>query len=347
MTKPGDVDHYTRVRCYQAMMEHYPPGLALLSVLPLAMRMGGPREAIWHAIIRKNFGASHFIVGRDHAGPGKNCKGEDFYGVYDAQNLVAKHAKEIGIVVVPFKMVVFVEDRADYLPENEVKEGERIMTISGTELRRRLYKGLDIPNWFSFPEVVKILRKTYRPKNKQGFALLFTGLPASGKSTVALAVQSALLQLGGRTVTLLGGAAIRGLLSSNLTFSKEDRNLSLKRIGYVASEIAKAGGVALLTPLAPFKESRNACKQMVEEAGGGFIMIYMSTPLEVCEERDLKGNYKRARQGEIKNFTGIDDPYEVPDDAHLVIDASKESVLSSLHKIMLFLENEGYFSRNK
>lgn len=341
MTKPGDVDHYTRVRCYKEMMRHYPEGLAMLSLLPLAMRMAGPKEAVWHAIIRKNYGATHFIVGRDHAGPGNNSQGQLFYGVYDAQELVRKYADEIGIKIMDFKMVVYVKERQSYFQEDQVPEGCSVLNISGTELRRLLYKGLEIPEWFTFPEVVSILRQTYPPRSKQGFTLFFTGLASSGKSTIARGVQSALLEEGSRTVSVLSGKKIRGLLSSELGYSKEDRDLNVKRIGLVASEISKAGGVAISTAIAPYIDARQTCRDMVCK-NGGFVEIYLSTPLEVCEQRDRKGIYAKARKGMITNFTGVNDPYEPPKRPELTIDTSQVTVPAAVKQIVQYLVTEGY-----
>jgi len=342
MTKPGDVDHYTRVRCYLEMISHYPPDMVILSLLPLAMRMGGPREALWHALIRKNYGATHFIVGRDHAGPGNNSAGEPFYGNYDAQNLVTSFQEEIGIEMVPFKMVVYVEDTGEYMPVDEVPEGYRQLNISGTELRRRLYKGIPIPEWFSFPKVVKILQQSYPPRSKQGFTLFFTGYSSSGKSTIAQAVGSALLEEGSRVVTVLSGSTIRGLLSTNLGYTKKDRNKNIQRVSYVASQITRAGGVAITTAIAPYKDGRDFCRKLV--GNNNFIMVYLNTPLEVCEKRDRKGNYKKARAGLIPNFTGVNDPYEEPENPDITINTEKLTVKQAVHEIMLFLDNEGFFN---
>lgn len=319
LTKPGDVDHYTRVRCYEHLIRRYPENSAMLSLLPLAMRMGGPREALWHALIRKNHGCTHFIVGRDHAGPGKDSGGRPFYGPYDAQALLKKHQDEIGIEMVPFQMMVYVKERGGYVPEDEVKPSETVMNISGTELRRRLQAGGEIPEWFTYPEVVEELRKTHPPRAKQGFTVFFTGLSGSGKSTIANALMVKLLEIGGRPVTLLDGDLVRKHLSSELGFSKEHRDLNIRRIGFVASEITKNGGVAICAPIAPYAATRCEVRQMIEPYGG-FFEVYVSTPIEVCEQRDRKGLYAKARAGILKEFTGISDPYEVPEQAELVID---------------------------
>lgn len=256
MTKPGDVDHYTRVRCYEALLPHYDQESSAISLLPLAMRMGGPREALWHAIIRRNYGCTHLIVGRDHAGPGKDENGVDFYGPYDAQDMVNQYADEIGIEMIPFRNMVYVEDLAEYLPEDEVDEEVRVLSISGTELRRRLREGLEIPDWFSFPEIVTELRRTYPPRDKQGFTVFFTGLSGSGKSTLAQALMVKLMELGDRPVTLLDGDIVRTHLSSELGFSKDDREINVRRIGFVASEITKNRGIAICAPIAPYESSR-------------------------------------------------------------------------------------------
>eukprot|EP01095_Lingulamoeba_sp_RSL-Kostka_P003293 TRINITY_DN14295_c0_g1_i1.p1 TRINITY_DN14295_c0_g1~~TRINITY_DN14295_c0_g1_i1.p1 ORF type:complete len:582 (-),score=248.53 TRINITY_DN14295_c0_g1_i1:127-1872(-) len=345
MTKPGDVDHYTRVRCYQEMISHYPRDMALCSLLPLAMRMAGPREACWHAIIRKNYGCTHFIVGRDHAGPGKNKDGESFYDPYAAQELLNAHKEEIGIEALTFKMVCYVEDLGEYRTIDNIPEGSRVLNISGTELRRRLYKGISIPSWFSFPSVVKILRETYPPRNQQGFTLFFTGLANSGKSTIANAVRVALLELGGRTVSLLVGGHVRKHLSTELGFSKEHRDLNVRRIGYVASEITKARGVAICSAIAPYKETRGYVRELINKTGGGFVEIHVNTPLEVCEQRDNKGLYAKARSGELQDFTGISDPYEAPESPEVTVDTSVVSVSQAVHEIILFLEQEGYLSK--
>ncbi len=341
MTKPGDVDHYTRVRCYQAIMGGYPGGTAMLSLLPLAMRMGGPREALLHAIIRKNHGVSHFIVGRDHAGPGADSSGKPFYGPYDAQEMVRKYQDEIGVEMIPFRNMVYVEDLDQYLPDDEVPEGTRVLSISGTEQRRRLNEGGDLPEWFTPPAVAVELRRSYPPRARQGFTVFFTGLSGSGKSTIANVLLVKLLELGGRPVTLLDGDLVRKNLSSELGFSKEHRDINIRRIGYVAAEITKNGGIAVCAPIAPYTATRKDVRAMVE-AGGGFLLVHVATPIEVCEARDRKGLYAKARAGILKEFTGISDPYEEPTDADLVIDTADVSAEEAAQQVILHLEREGY-----
>lgn len=340
MTKPGDVDHFTRVRCYEAVLDKYPSATTAMSLLNLAMRMAGPREAVWHGLIRANHGCTHFIVGRDHAGPGKNSAGEDFYGPYDAQELFAKHEAEIGVEMVDFKHMVWVVERAQYEPADEVGEGATVLNISGTELRRRLAEGLEIPEWFSFPEVVTELRKTRPARAKQGFSVFFTGLSGSGKSTIANALMVKLMELGGRPVTLLDGDIVRKNLSSELGFSKEHRDLNIRRIGYVASEITKNGGIAICAPIAPYATTRRAVREDIEEFGA-FIEVHVATTLEECERRDRKGLYKLAREGKIKEFTGISDPYDVPENPELRVETEKLEVDHCAHQVILKLEQMG------
>lgn len=340
MTKPGDVDHFTRVRCYEAVIDKYPQSTTTMSLLNLAMRMAGPREAVWHGLIRRNHGVTHFIVGRDHAGPGKNSQGKDFYGPYDAQTLFKEHEAEIGVTMVDFKHMVYVQERDQYYPANEVPEGCTVLDISGTELRRRLREGLEIPAWFSFPEVVTQLRKTSPARDKQGFTVFFTGLSGSGKSTIANALMVKLMEMGGRPVTLLDGDVVRKHLSSELGFSKEHRDINIKRIGYVASEITKNGGIAICAPIAPYTATRRAVREMIE-AYGAFIETHVATSVEECEKRDRKGLYKLAREGKIKEFTGISDPYEAPTHAELVIQTEGSDVDSCAHQVILKLESMG------
>ncbi len=345
MTKPGDVDHFTRVRCYEAVLDKYPSSTTTMSLLNLAMRMAGPREAVWHGIIRRNHGCTHFIVGRDHAGPGKNSRGEDFYGPYDAQDLVRQYQDEIGIEMVDFKHMVFVQERAQYEPADEVEDGATVLNISGTELRRRLAEGIEIPDWFSFPEVVKELRRTRPPRSKQGFTVFFTGFSGSGKSTIANALMVKLMEMGGRPVTLLDGDIVRKNLSSELGFSKEHRDLNIRRIGYVASEITKNGGIAICAPIAPYATTRRAVREDIE-AFGAFIEVHVATSIEECERRDRKGLYKLAREGKIKEFTGISDPYDVPENPELRVETENVEVDNCAHQVVLKLESMGLIAAN-
>ena len=340
MTKPGDVDHYTRVRCYEALLGRYPEGTAMLSLLPLAMRMGGPREAVWHAIIRKNYGATHLIVGRDHAGPGKWSDGRPFYGPYEAQEMLGRYADEIGIEMMAFQMLVYVAERDEYFPEDQVPSGLKPLNISGTELRQRLVDGAELPSWFTYPEVAAELRRTHRPRRQQGFTVFFTGLSGAGKSTIANVLQVKLLERGGRSLSVLDGDLVRKNLSSELGFSREHRDLNIRRIGYVAAEVTKAGGVAICAPIAPYDATRKQVRAMVE-ANGGFILVHVATPLDVCEARDRKGLYAKARAGLVKEFTGISDPYEEPRDADLVLDTSTLGPEEAAERIIALLEREG------
>ena len=341
MTKPGDVDYFTRVRCYQLLLSKYPMGTVKLSLLPLAMRMAGPREAIWHALIRKNHGVTHFIVGRDHAGPGNDTNGKPFYGPYDAQELFKKHEHEAGVTMVPFNMMVYLEDQNKYVPDNEVPSGSRVLNISGTELRTRLNEGRDIPGWFTYPEVVHELRRSYPPRHQQGVTIFFTGLSGSGKSTIANVLLTKFLEVGGRPVTILDGDLVRKHLSSELGFSKEHRDINIRRIGYVASEITKNGGIAICAPIAPYDSVRKQVRQMIEPYGG-FILVHIATSVETCEQRDRKGLYAKARAGIIKEFTGISDPYEAPADAEVVIDTAELTAEEAAQEIILHLEREGF-----
>ncbi len=342
MTKPGDVDHFTRVRCYEAVLDKYPGSTTTMSLLNLAMRMAGPREAVWHGLIRANHGCTHFIVGRDHAGPGKNSQGEDFYGPYDAQDLFREHQNEIGIEMVDFKHMVYVQERAQYEPMDEIADKDKvtILNISGTELRRRLAEGLEIPDWFSFPEVVTELRKTRPPRSHQGFTVFFTGFSGSGKSTIANALMVKLMEMGGRPVTLLDGDIVRKNLSSELGFSKEHRDLNIQRIGYVASEITKNGGIAICAPIAPYAVTRKRVRQMIEEYGA-FCEVHVATSIDECERRDRKGLYKLARAGKIAEFTGISDPYDVPENPELRVETENVDVDNCAHQVILKLEQMG------
>ena len=341
MTKPGDVDHYTRVRCYNHVLDRYPDNSAILSLLPLAMRMGGPREALLHAIIRKNYGCTHLIVGRDHAGPGNDKNGKPFYGPYDAQNIIEKYKDEIGIQMVPFKFLVYLPDQDSYKPIDEVPDGVNYKTISGSELRKHLDEGTNIPEWFTYKEVAKELQRSNPPKEKRGFTIFFTGLSGSGKSTLANGLMVKLLENGNRPVTLLDGDIVRTHLSSELGFSKEHRSLNVRRIGFVASEITKNKGIAICAPIAPYKKDRRSNRDLISKLGG-YIEIHVSTSIEKCEERDAKGLYKLAREGVIKEFTGISDPYEAPENAEIVIDSSGVKPEKLVDKIYNQIHELGY-----
>ncbi len=340
MTKPGDIDHFTRVRCYEAILKYYSKSTTCLSLLNLAMRMAGPKEAILHGLIRANYGCTHFIVGRDHAGPGLKANMVPFYKEYEAQELFAKYQDKINIQLLKFQNFVFLEDSAEYVPINEVPKNSSVVQISGTELRRRLNKDLKIPEWFSFPEVIAELKKTKPPLHKQGFAVFFTGLSGSGKSTIANALINMLLEIGDRSVTLLDGDIVRKRLSSELGFSKNHRDINIRRIGFVAMEIVKNGGIAICAPIAPYQKTRDDVREEIE-AFGSFIEVYLSTPLETCEKRDRKGLYKLAREGKIKEFTGISDPYEIPDNPELILNSENKKVEECASLIMLKLKRMG------
>ena len=346
MTKPGDVDYFTRVRCYQLLVGKYPAGTAKLALVPFAMRMGGPREAIWHALIRKNYGCTHLIVGRDHAGPGKDGDGKPFYGPYEAQELFTKHEAEIGVTQVPFQMMVYLEDKDKYFPANEVPKDARVLDLSGTELRSRLNEGRDIPSWFTYPEVAVELRRSFPPRAKQGLTIFFSGLSGSGKSTIANVLMTKFLEVGGRPVTMLDGDLVRKHLSSELGFSKEHRDINIRRIGYVASEITKNGGIAICAPIAPYDATRKDVRALIEPVGG-FILVHLSTSVDVCEGRDRKGLYAKARAGILKEFTGISDPYEEPADAEVKINTAELSPEEAAQEIVLHLEQEGFIGMNR
>jgi sulfate adenylyltransferase len=341
MTKPGDVDHYTRVRCYQAVLDRYPQFSASLALLPLAVRMGGPREAVWHTIIRKNYGCTHLIVGRDHAGPGSDSSGQPFYAPYDAQELLRKHEDELGVAMVDFKMMVYAPDLDKYLTEDEVAAGTKTVSISATELGERLAHDREIPEWFSYPEVVRELRRTHPPRADQGFTVFLTGLSGSGKSTIANALLVKLLQMEGRPVTFLDGDLVRRHLSSELGFSRQHRDINIRRIGFVAAEITKHGGIAICAPIAPYDATRKDVRSMVE-VHGGFLLVHVATPIEICEQRDRKGLYAKARAGIIPEFTGVSDPYEEPFDAELSIDTTAATPEEAANQIIRRLEGDGY-----
>lgn len=340
MTKPGDVDYFTRVRTYRALVEkYYDPERTVLALLPLAMRMAGPREALWHAIIRRNFGASHFIVGRDHASPGVDSSGRPFYGPDEAQHLVDKFASEIGIKMISFGEMVYSPDQNRYVELGKVEPGTDTLTLSGTQIRDEyLGRSKPLPTWFSRPEVATILAESYPPPDKQGVCLWFTGLSGAGKSATAEALTVRLNEKG-RRVTVLDGDVVRTHLSKGLGFSKEDRDINILRIGFVASEIVRHGGVAICAAVSPYRTTRNEVRQMI--GAGRFIEIFVDTPLEICEQRDTKGMYAKARRGDIIGFTGIDDPYEQPEGAEITIGTLDSSIDFNVRQILDYLISRG------
>ena len=342
MTKPGDVDHYTRVRTYKALTDnYYDPDRVLLSLLPLAMRMGGPREAIWHAIIRRNYGANHLIVGRDHAGPGVDSKGNPFYGPYDAQEVVLEHEDELGVKMVPFQMVVYLPDEDRYEEISKIDENIKTASISGTQVRDDyLSVGKSLPTWFTRPEVSQILEESFPPMHQQGLCLWFTGLSGAGKTATADIVTNMILEQGRRS-TVLDGDVVRTNLSKGLGFSAEDRDTNIRRIGFVAAEIVRHGGIAICAAVSPYIATRNEVREMV--GAGKFIEVHVATPLEVAESRDVKGMYAKARRGEIKGFTGIDDPYEEPINPEITLDTVKFSAEENARRIISELKERGFF----
>ncbi|HLB67552.1 MAG TPA: bifunctional sulfate adenylyltransferase/adenylylsulfate kinase [Thermoplasmata archaeon] len=343
-TKPGDLDSYVRIRGYRALLGHYPTDSAILSLLPLAMRMAGPREAVWHAIIRKNYGCTHIIVGRDHAGPGNGPDGNPYYAPYAAQEMMRDCEEEVGVRMVPFEELVYVPEVNGYVPAGDVQHGASPLTLSGTDLRHRLERGLPIPDWFSFPEVVAELRSAYPERSERGLVLFFTGLPAAGKSTLAKALLAKLMERDHRSATLLDGDIARKFLSSELGFSRAHRDLNILRLGFVATEVARARGIAICSAIAPYDSTRKAVREMASQSGG-FVLVHVATPTEVCEQRDRKGNYAKARKGLTKGFTGIDDPYEVPSDAEVVLDLTERSPENAAEEILRYLIAEGYVRR--
>jgi sulfate adenylyltransferase len=344
MTKPGDVDHYTRVRTYKALVDnYYDKNSTLLSLLPLAMRMAGPREGLLHAILRRNHGANHFIVGRDHAGPGNDSTGKPFYGPYEAQEVMTKYEAELGVKMVPFEMLVYLPDEERYVEEKDVPKGAKTLNISGTQVRDDyLAKGKLLPDWFTRPETAEILREMYPPRHKQGFCIWFTGLSGSGKSATAQVVTSLLLERG-REVAILDGDVVRTHLSKGLGFSKEDRDTNIIRIGFVAGEIARAGGTVICAAISPYRATRAEARKMV---GENFVEVYMDTPVEVCEGRDVKGLYAKARQamvdGKPMGFTGVDDPYEPPIEPEISLQGYGATPEDNARKVIAYLEKQGY-----
>ncbi|MEO8355857.1 MAG: bifunctional sulfate adenylyltransferase/adenylylsulfate kinase [Chloroflexota bacterium] len=348
MTKPGDVDHYTRVRTYKALVDnYYEKNSTMLSLLPLAMRMAGPREALLHAIIRRNHGANHFVVGRDHAGPGNDSTGKPFYGPYEAQEVMTKYEAELGVKMVPFEMLVYLPDDDRYVEEKDVPKGAKVLNISGTQVRDDyLAKGKLLPEWFTRPQTAEILREMYPPRHNQGFCIWFTGLSGSGKSATSQVLTSLLLERG-REIAILDGDVVRTHLSKGLGFSKEDRDTNIIRIGFVAGEIVHASGAVICAAISPYRATRAEARKMV---GENFIEVYMDTPVEVCEERDVKGLYARARhameEGKPMGFTGVDDPYEPPINPEITLKGYGATAEENAYIVLKYLEDQGYLNNS-
>jgi len=341
MTKPGDFDHYTRVRCYREVTRHYPPDSFILNLLPYTMHMAGPREALLQTIISKNYGCTHFIVGHNHAGPGLDKNGKSFYESNDAQKLSEEYSEEIDIQIISFDEMVYLPFEDEYSFVDQVPEDTKTISLSGSDIRERILSGRQIPKWATFPEVVEELRKAYPTPNKQGFTVFLTGLSGAGKSTVAKVLYSRFLEIGDRPVTLLDGDIVRRNLSSNLKFNKEDRDINVRRIGFVAGEITKNRGIAICAPIAPYESTRSEIRSAIESYGG-FIEVHVSTPIEICEKRDRKGMYAKARAGLIKGFTGVDDPYEIPTSPEVSINTTDTTPNESAQEILLFLGQKGF-----
>ncbi len=341
VARPGDFDHFTRMRCYREVASHYPPDSVVMNLLPLAMRMAGPREAILHMIIGKNFGCTHFVIGHNHASPGRDSRGEPFYTYDDANTVARRAAEEIGVDVITFDEMVYLPFEDEYRAAGEVEEKVETISITGTDIRRRIRSGRKVPEWATFPEVVRELEKSYPPPSKQGLTIFLTGLSGAGKSTIAKVLYARFMEIGTRPVTLLDGDIVRRNLSSELNFSKEHRDINVRRIGFVASEITKNRGVAICAPIAPYAKTRTEIREVIEEYGG-FFEIHVSTPIEECEKRDRKGMYAKARSGLLKGFTGVDDPYEEPVSPELSIDTTDLTPDEAAQEILLYIGQKGY-----
>ncbi len=341
MTKPGDFDHYTRVRCYRSVTRHYPPNSFVQNLLPLALRLAGPRDALLHAIIAKNYGCTYFIIGPDHASPGTDKRGKQYYDSYEAQRLIEEYSEEIGVTIIPFEEFVYLPFEDEYRSADQVPDGAQHISFSSAEIRERIRTGRRIPDWATFPEVITELKKAYPPPDKQGFTIFLTGLSGAGKSTIAKVLYTRFLEIGERPVTLLDGDIVRQNLSSQLKFTKEHRDINVRRIGFVASEITKNRGIAICAPIAPYNETRAEIRSIIENYGG-FIEVHVSTPIDVCEKRDRKGMYAKARAGLIKGFTGVDDPYEIPESPEVRIDTTNLIPDEAAQEILLLLGQKGY-----
>jgi sulfate adenylyltransferase len=341
LTLPDDFDYYTRVRCYQEVLRSYPPNTAMLSLLPLSARMAGPKEALLHAIIARNYGCSHFVVGHNHANPGLDPHGSPFYDSAHTRETAARWSERLGIEVLTFDEMVYLPFEDQYRTLDQVPEGTQSISMSGSDIRLRIHSGRKIPEWATFPEVVAQIEKAYPNPRHQGFTIFLTGLSGAGKSTVAKVLYSQMLEIGGRPVSLLDGDIVRSNLSSELNFSKEHRDINVKRIGFVASEITKNRGIAICAPIAPYAFTRREIRKSIEKHGG-FIEVHVATPIEVCEQRDRKGMYAKAKAGLIKGFTGVDDPYEVPETPELRVNTSGVTPDEVAQEVLLFLGQRGY-----
>ena len=341
VTKPGDFDHFTRMRCYQKVAAHYPPDSYVLNLLPMAMRMAGPREAILHMIIGRNFGCTHFVIGHDHASPGNNSSNIPFYKYDKATDLARNATKELGVEIITFEEMVYLPFEDEYKIASKVPKGIDTISFTGTDIQKRIRTGKKVPDWATFPEVINELQKSYPPPSKQGVTIFCTGLSGAGKSTIAKILYSKFLEIGTRPVTLLDGDIVRRNLSSELNFSKEHRDINVKRIGFVAAEITKNRGIAICAPIAPYEKTRAQIRESIE-AYGGFFEVHVSTPITECEKRDRKGMYAKARAGLLKGFTGVDDPYEDPSSPELRIDTTNLTPDEAAQEVMLYISQKGF-----
>lgn len=336
-----EFDYYTRVRCYKEAVRHYPPDTNLLSLLPHFLRFAGPREVLLNAIVAKNYGCTHFVVGHDHADP---CMDNGHKCIYDTkmlQDILNQCEEDLGISLFSFDEMVYLPYEDEYKFKERVPKGVKTVSLTSQDIRERIKSGRKIPDWASFPEVLDELRKAYPPPSKQGFTVFCTGLSGAGKSTIAKVLFSKMLEIGDRPVTLLDGDIVRHNLSSELSFSKEHRDINVRRIGFVATEITKNRGIAICAPIAPYDRTRSEIRHAIE-AHGGFVEVHVATPLEECEKRDRKGMYAKARAGLIKGYTGIDDPYEIPEAPELSINTTNITPEEAAQEILLFLGQKGY-----
>jgi len=332
--------YFGLVRSFLAIRERFPAATTQLSLLPAPPREASACALLLRAIVARNYGCSLLIAGGEHQADGNCRRGEDLAPPH-ADLPVAELVGKIGVQLIAYPRMVYVEDRAEHLPESNAPANARLLTLSGEEFQRRMRAGLKIPDWYSFPEVLSELHRQSPPRERQGFTVFFTGLSGSGKSTLARALTARLMEMGGRSVTLLDGDIVRRHLSSELGFSKAHRDINVRRIGFVAAEITKNRGIAICAPIAPYRLTRRDVRAMIE-AVGGFVEIHVATPIETCESRDRKGLYAKARAGLIPEFTGVSDPYEVPENPELAIDTTHLGIDEAVQQVLLKLEHEGY-----